>query len=222
MTAAAESGTRAVLFDLDGTFADTAPDMALALNQVRAAHQLPALPLSALRPHVSRGARGMLEIGFGIAPEEARYEALRDAFLDYYSRNICVETKLFSGIENVLRTLEQRGIAWGIVTNKAARFTLPLLRALGMAERAACIVCGDTTPFSKPHPQPLLEAALRLAIAPGSAIYVGDDERDIVAARAARMRSLVVRYGYLGDGTSPEEWGADALIDAPGEILDHL
>jgi N-acetyl-D-muramate 6-phosphate phosphatase len=214
--------TRAVLFDLDGTFADTAPDMARALNHVRATHDLPPLAVAMLRPHVSSGARGMIGAGFDITPEDARFSALRDAFLDFYERNVCIETILFAGITELVDTLDKREIKWGIVTNKGRRFTFPLLEQLDMHLRAGCIVCGDSTAHAKPHPAPLFHAAEILGVLPSESLYVGDDERDVQAARAADMGIVVARYGYLGTGNPPEDWGADALIDAPLDTLRHL
>lgn len=209
----------AVLFDLDGTFADTAPDMARALNVIRFQRGLPALPLATIRSHVSHGARGMLNVGFGISPQHENFAALCDAFYDEYQQNICIESALFDGIETLVDTLEQRDIVWGIVTNKAARFALPIAQMLGFAERAACIVCGDTTAHTKPHPAPLLHAASLIGISPGKSVYVGDDERDIQAARAAGMLSIVAAYGYIATEIDPKAWGANALISAPLDLL---
>ena len=211
------SRTRAVLFDLDGTFADTAPDMARALNTIRATRNLPALPLAALRGYVSQGARGMIGAGFGIAPDHDEFPVLRDAFLDQYERAICIETKLFHGMPQLVGLLEKRNIAWGIVTNKAARFTMPLARALGIDITAACIVCGDTCARAKPHPDPLLHAAGLMGIEPQHCLYIGDDERDIQAAHAAGMRGVAALYGYLGD-SDPTTWNASAAINSPAEI----
>ena len=218
----AQRGACAVLFDLDGTFADTAPDMAAALNKVRAAEGLAPLPLSTVRPHVSRGARGMIDVGFGFGTDHPRFSELRDEFLDVYERDVCVHSRVFDGIATVLEQLARNAMPWGIVTNKASRFALPLLRALDMERSAACIVCGDTTPFTKPHPAPLLHAAQLIAVDPALCVYVGDDRRDIEAAIAAGMASLAARYGYLGGDADPESWGANAVIDTPAGILQHL
>ncbi len=213
---------RAVLFDLDGTFADTAPDMAAALNKVRASEDLAPLPLAMVRPHVSRGARGMIDVGFGFGAEHPRFGELRDEFLNVYERSICVDSRVFEGIGALLDALATRGVVWGIVTNKASRFALPLLRALDMDQAAKCIVCGDTTAFTKPHPEPLLHAARVLELDPARCIYVGDDRRDTEAAIAAGMPSLAARYGYLGVGSDPRTWGADGMIDAPEQVLAYL
>ena len=214
----AANAVKAVLFDLDGTFADTAPDMARALNAIRHRHDLSALPLAVIRPHVSHGARGMLDVGFGISPQHPTFAGLRDAFYDEYQQNVCVESSLFEGIESLVSTLEQHGIAWGIVTNKAARFALPIAQTLRFARRAGCIVCGDTTPHTKPHPAPLLLAAELIGIAPADTLYVGDDARDIQAAHAAGMRGVVAAYGYIGADTDPRLWGAEYSIGSPSEL----
>src|SRR5664279_5103211 len=200
----------AVLFDLDGTLADTAPDLAAALNEVRATRGMAAMPLDLLRPWASHGARGLLGAGMGIAPDAAEYPQLRDAFLGFYECALCVDTTLFAAIDEVLAEIEARGLRWGIVTNKATRFTLPLLDALGLSTRAGVVVCGDTTPHVKPHPAPLLAAAERLALAPRQCGYVGDDLRDVQAAQAAGMASIAVEYGYTGtENGSPRSWNAD-------------
>ena len=213
---------RAVLFDLDGTLADTAPDLAGALNRLLQEKGRKALPLEITRPWTSAGARGMLKVGFGIDPDHADFEPLRVRFLDLYAEKLCVDTRLFPGMPELLDELESRGIQWGIVTNKAERFTLPLVRALGFAERAAVVVGGDTTPHAKPHPQPLLHAAERIGQPPAACLYVGDDLRDIQSARAAGMPVIAAAFGYLGDGSNPDDWGADGVIAAPLETLNYL
>jgi phosphoglycolate phosphatase len=218
MRAVPGATVRAVLFDLDGTFADTAPDMARALNTVRLQRGLEPLPLSILRPHVSSGARGMLEAGFNIKPADAEFPDLRDAFHEAYASNICIDSRWFDGIAGVVDDLEQRDIAWGIVTNKAARFTMPLLDALRISPRAACVVCGDTCARAKPHPDPLLHAATLIDIDPAECLYVGDDVRDIDAANAAGMRGIVAMYGYLGVATAPYTWKAAAWVHSATEI----
>ena len=212
----------AVLFDLDGTLADTAPDLAAALNEVRAARGMAALPLDLLRPWASHGARGLLAAGMGIAPDAAEYPQLRDAFLDFYAGALCIDTTLFGAVDDVLAEIEARGIRWGIVTNKATRFTLPLLDALGLSARAHAIVCGDTTPHAKPHPAPLLAAAQRLSTPAARCVYVGDAERDVTAGVAAGMHTLVARYGYITAAEAPDAWPADGSIDSPRALLDWL
>ncbi len=213
--------TRAVLFDLDGTFADTAPDLGRAVNAMRTARGLPPVALSETRRVTSLGARGLLGVGFGMGPEHADYVAMRDEFLRIYEANLCRDTTLFPGIAELVDRIEAAGLRWGIVTNKAERFALPLLQQLGYAARAACIIGGDTTGHMKPHPAPLLAAAQRLSLQPDTCIYVGDDERDIQAGRAAGMATIAVRFGYL-NGSDPETWGADAIASAPEEIIKFI
>ncbi len=213
---------QAVLFDLDGTLADTAPDLARALNRLRAEQGLAPLPAEAARPHTSSGARGLLKIGFNLSPGQDRYDALKERFLDFYAEGVCVETRLFEGIPELLARIEARGLRWGIVTNKSKRFTGPLMRELKLHERAACIVCGDTTARIKPHPDPLLHAAALLALAPSACLYVGDDLRDVQAARAAGMGVAAAAWGYLGEGGDPDAWGADAVIAHPLDALKSL
>src|SRR5688572_6650795 len=212
---------QAVLFDLDGTFADTAPDLARAVNAMRAARNLPPIALEATRPVTSHGARGLLAAGFGMSPDHPDYAAMRAEFLDLYARDICVETRVFPGIAELLRRLEVRGLKWGIVTNKAERFAKPLIERLDPEQRCACVVGGDTASRMKPHPDPLLAAARLIDLAPGACVYVGDDRRDVDAGHAAGMRTIAVRYGYL-NGSDPGTWGADAVVDTPEEVLAHL
>jgi len=217
-----KTGARAVLFDLDGTLADTAPDLARALNRVRALHRLAPMPAAITRPYTSSGARGLLKVGFGVAPGDERYEALRLQFLDFYAAAICVDTRLFDGMAELLDCLDQERLPWGVVTNKAERFTLPLLQGLRLGERAACVVGGDTAARAKPHPDPLLHAAAALQLPPYACLYVGDDLGDVQAARAAGMRVIAAKYGYLGVGMPIESWQADAIIEHPREVLDYL
>ena len=211
-----------VLFDLDGTLADTAPDLAAALNRVRGEGGLDPLPLARLRPYASHGARGLLGAGMGILPDHERYEGLRIAFLDHYAAALCVESTLFAEVAALLDAIEARSLRWGIVTNKATRFTAPLLEALGLASRAHAIVCGDTTPHAKPHPAPLLHGALQLGVAPARCVYVGDAERDVIAGVAAGMPTIVARYGYIEPEDAPEGWPASGSIDSPGALLRWL
>lgn len=212
---------KAVLFDLDGTFADTAPDLGYALNRMREARRLAPLPIAAIRPVASLGARGLLGAGFRITPEHPDYQSMRDEFLQFYEQNLCRDTRLFPGIPELIDAVEARRLPWGIVTNKAERLAKPLLDLLRVGKRAACVIGGDTTGKIKPHPEPLLAASRALAIAPGACIYVGDDRRDIEAGRAAGMRTAAVTYGYL-NGSDPATWGADAVIEAPQDLLNVL
>jgi phosphoglycolate phosphatase len=212
----------AVLFDLDGTLADTAPDLAAALNRVRQARGLVPVPASRLRSSSSQGARGMLGAGMGIAPEHPEYAVLRDAFLAQYAAALCVDTALFADVYMLLDAIEGRALKWGIVTNKATRYTTPLLELLGLGARAGAVICGDTTPFAKPHPAPLLAAADRLGVAPARCVYVGDALRDVVAGLAAGMHTIVARYGYIEAHEAPEMWPADGVIDDPAELLAWL
>lgn len=209
----------AVFFDLDGTLADTALDLGGALNRLRREEGLDEVPLWRLRPHTSHGVRGLLGAGFGIQPGEPRYAQFAQRFLSHYAESICIETVLFPGVADVLDALEVRKIPWGVVTNKTTRFTLPLLAQLGLADRATCIVSGDSAPRPKPHPDPLVLASEIAGVPPGHCLYVGDDLRDIQAAQAAGMPSAVAAYGYLGEGTPPEQWGGDYLIEQAGQIL---
>jgi 2-phosphoglycolate phosphatase len=212
---------KAVLFDLDGTYADTAPDLTLALNIMRSERGLQPVSVDATRPVTSTGARGMLRVGFDMAPEHRDYAAMRAEFLDVYARNLCVETRLFPGMEMLLEAIEGAGMQWGIVTNKAERFAKPLMEQLDPGRRCACVIGGDSTPHTKPHPAPLFAAARVLGIDPASAIYIGDDRRDIDAGRAAGMKTIAVRYGYLNGG-DPDAWGADAVVDRPQDVIPQL
>ncbi len=212
----------AVLFDLDGTLADTALDLGFALNQQRQRHGLAALPHERIRPQASHGARGLLKLGFNVTAESPNFDALRNEFLELYRQHICDHTVLFPGTADLLQALEARGIRWGVVTNKPARFTLPLLQALKLEQRAACIISGDTTANAKPHPEPLLTAAALVRVAPAACLYVGDAERDVESAVAAGMRALIANYGYLDESDRPETWGAHGRIDTPQEVLKYL
>ncbi|MBK4738085.1 HAD family hydrolase [Noviherbaspirillum pedocola] len=209
---------RAILFDLDGTLADTAPDLAQALNKLRTDRGLDPAPYENLRPYASAGARGLIGAGFGLQPGADEYEELRIEFLDNYAAAISVHSRLFTGVPELLAYLRQTSVAWGIVTNKAMRFTHPLVPLLGLAD-ADCVIGGDTTPHPKPHPAPLLEAARRLTLAPQDCWYVGDDLRDIQAGKAAGMTTIAAGWGYCGD-EGPTNWNADAVAVAPMDLMD--
>ena len=211
----------AVLFDLDGTLVDSAPDLAGAANDLRQRRGLTALRYADLRPHAGSGARGMLGVAFGVAPGDAGYEPLRDEFHDHYLTRLLQETRPFETALRVLDSLDLHGLPWGIVTNKAMRFAEPLVMGLGL-QRSAVLVAGDTTPHAKPHPAPLLEAARRLNCPPETCVYVGDDARDVVAGRAAGMRTLAAAWGYLGTGQPPDAWGADAVLADADALLHWL
>jgi N-acetyl-D-muramate 6-phosphate phosphatase len=210
---------RAVLFDLDGTLADTAPDLAGAVNRMRIRRGYAPLAVERLRPVASAGARGMLAVGLDVKPAQDDYELLRDEFLNEYESALDVDSRLFDGVSTLLDGLDASGVPWGVVTNKAMRFTAPVLAALGLNRRAAVVIAGDTTPHSKPHPEPLLEACRRLQLAPAQAVYVGDDLRDVQAARAAGMPVIAAGYGYLGEDGDVTTWQADQVIDSPESLL---
>lgn len=212
---------RAMLFDLDGTLADTAPDLAAAANAMRIARGLDPLRLELLRPMASQGARGLLKVAFDKTPEDADYEALRVEFLDRYEADLAVHSKLFDGMADVLDQIEMQGIAWGIVTNKAMRFTGPLTALLGLSPRAGAIVSGDTTAFAKPHPAPLLHAAELLDIPASECVYVGDDLRDMEAGHAAGMHTVAAAWGYCGR-SEPTQWQADVVFADPRDLLTLL
>jgi phosphoglycolate phosphatase len=217
-----ERPIRAVLLDLDGTLVDTAPALAAATNGLRARHGLAALPYAAIRPWVGHGAAALTQVALGLAPDAAGFAAAEALLLELYRQDITRDAALFRGMPACLAGLAHRGLPWGIVTNKPTGLTLPLLAALGLDAEAACVVCGDTTPWSKPHPAPLLHACRLIGCAPVECVYLGDAERDIVAARAAGMPSLVATWGYLEASDRPEDWGADHLIATPQGLLDWL
>ena len=213
----------AVLFDLDGTLIDSAPDLAGAADDMRAARGLARLGLAHLRPMVGAGARGMVGRAFGVTPDDAAFAALRDEFLQRYQDRMTQQTVLFDGVSAMLARLAAHRLRWGIVTNKAERFALPLVDRLGLAAAgAAAVVCGDTTAHSKPHPEPLYEAARRLGVAPAACSYVGDDLRDVQAGHAAGMQTVAAAWGYLGLGDPIDAWGADRIIRRPADLLNHL
>jgi len=213
---------RAVLFDLDGTLVDSAPDLGSAANRMRLARGMPSLPLEHYRPHAGSGAKGMLSVAFGMSPEHADYGTLREEFYSRYDACLTERTSAFPGVAELLEALLERGLRWGVVTNKAQRFCLPLTRAMSLFDSASAIISGDTTPHIKPHPAPLLEAARQLKLAPSDCVYVGDDARDIQAGRAAGMTTVAARYGYLGPGADVASWAADAEVSSPAEVLKLL
>ncbi|MBA2689336.1 MAG: HAD-IA family hydrolase [Burkholderiales bacterium] len=212
---------RAVLFDLDGTLADTAADLGYALNVQLQRHGRQALPMELIRRHASAGTPGLIKLGFNSGPQDHNFAALRSEYMRLYEDNLCRQTTLFPGIAELLDTLEERRLIWGIVTNKPQRFTVPLVKQLGIFERAGCVVSGDSVPRPKPHPDSLCQAAKELAIEPEQALYVGDDERDMQAATAAGMPKIIAGYGYLSDGSHPENWGAP-IINYPAQVLNFL
>jgi len=213
---------RTLLFDLDGTLVDTAPDLAYVLNVLRARRGLEPLPYSLTRPQASHGTQGLLRVGFGVTQEQAESTPLREEFMEVYAANLTTRSPLFPGVAEMLASLETRGLNWGVVTNKPARYSEPLLDHLGLLARAACVVSGDTCAQPKPHPEPMLHACKLAASDPGDCLYVGDAERDVVAARAAGMPTLVALYGYLGVDDHPEAWGAHGFIETPLALLDWL
>jgi N-acetyl-D-muramate 6-phosphate phosphatase len=213
--------SRAVLFDFDGTLADTAPDLAAAVNRMLVEQGHEPLPIERLRPFASAGARGLVHAAFGIKPDDAEYAALRETFLEYYGERVCEHTRLFPGIGELLEALRAREIRWGIVTNKATRFTEQIVSKLRLDPD--CVACGDTTAHLKPHPASLLHAAEQLRLAPGSCCYLGDDLRDMKAAQAAGMRPIAVEWGYHHpDSGGPGTWQAEAVIRHPLDLMEHL
>ncbi|HMN64008.1 MAG: HAD-IA family hydrolase [Burkholderiaceae bacterium] len=212
----------AVFFDLDGTLADTAEDLAAPIHAMRADRGLAPMPDEELRPYASMGARGLILKGLGVAREDPGFEPLRLEFLRRYEAAMLVRTRLFPGMPEVLDALDEAGIRWGVVSNKFERYVRPILAGLGLLERSVCAVGGDTTPHSKPHPEPLLHGARLAAVDARQCIYVGDDLRDIEAGHAAEMLAIAAAYGFCGGDSPPEHWGADHLIAQPLELLDLL
>jgi phosphoglycolate phosphatase len=212
----------AVLFDLDGTLIDSAPDLGAAADQMRVARGMPSLPLASYRHMAGAGARGMLEVAFGIGVNDPGYDTMREEFFSNYAACMTERTVVFDGVQELIGHLEQMQLPWGVVTNKSSRFTDPLTRAMPLFVNAGAIVSGDTTPHAKPHPAPLLEAARRLGIAAEQCMYVGDDERDVVAGLAAGMKTVAASYGYLGKKTETQAWGAHAEINSPLALLQLL
>lgn len=213
---------RAVLFDLDGTLIDSAPDLGAAADKMRTDRGLPSLPLARYRPMAGAGARGMLGEAFGMTPDHPEFATWREEFFVNYESQMTQRTTIFDGVPELVGQILQRNLVWGVVTNKAARFTEPLTRAMPLFATAGAVISGDTTPHAKPHPAPLLEAAARLQLRPEQCIYVGDDERDIVAGLAAGMGTVAAMYGYLGVKADSREWGAHAAIKFPFELLQLL
>ena len=212
----------AVLFDLDGTLIDSAPDLGAAADKMRTDRGMASLPLADYRPMAGAGARGMLGVAFGLSPEHADFSALKEEFFINYEACMTERTYAFDGVAELIAQISGAGLKWGVVTNKSARFTLPLTRQMPLFSSAQTIISGDTTPHAKPHPAPLLEAARQLNVEPGRCVYVGDDERDIVAGRAAGMPTVAAAYGYLGATADTLGWKADATIVSPAALLNLL
>lgn len=210
---------RTVLFDLDGTLADTAPDLAYALNAVLQEQGRATLPFARIRPAVSHGASALIRLGFSIEPDDTNFEPLRLRLLDIYQQHLADQTTLFPGVPELLGRIEQRGMNWGVITNKPAWLTGPLMDRLGLTQRAACIVSGDTTARRKPDPEPMLYACSKAGSAVQECVYIGDAERDIEAGRRAGMRTLVALFGYIAHDDTPHAWGADGMINAPRDVL---
>ncbi|MEQ1601595.1 MAG: HAD-IA family hydrolase [Methylophilaceae bacterium] len=208
-----------ILFDLDGTLLDTAPDLALALNLQRQRYGLEALPLEVIRPYASHGSTGLLSVGFGLTPKHADFSAMREEYLNLYDEVFTRSPILFDGVAELLFAIENQGLRWGIVTNKPKRFTDPLLKVMQLSHRASCVVSGDDSPRAKPYPDTLFLACEQAVIAPVDCIYVGDAERDIQAGIAAGMRTVVALYGYIGSEDEPQAWGADWMVAQPLEVL---
>ena len=206
---------QAVLFDLDGTLIDSAPDLGASADKMRTDRGLPSLDYALYRPMAGSGARGMLEIAFGMGPEHPDYENFKEEFLSNYEKAMTVHSVIFDGVQDLLLHLQELGLRWGVVTNKSQRFTLPLTAQIPLFAFAQAIVSGDTTPHAKPHPEPLFEAARRMQLSPEHCWYVGDDERDIVAGKAAGMTTVAAHYGYLGSQAEVLSWGADHIIHSP-------
>ncbi|PKO25577.1 MAG: phosphoglycolate phosphatase [Betaproteobacteria bacterium HGW-Betaproteobacteria-8] len=208
-----------ILFDLDGTLVDTAPDLGFALNLQRERHGLTPLPQNAIRPYASHGSRGLLFAGFNITPEDENFSRMREEYLNLYDEVFTRSPVLFEGVDAVLNEIENKDIPWGIVTNKPRRFSEPLINALQLQQRVSCLVCGDDAARAKPYPDTLLMACQMTGREAISCVYVGDAERDVQAGRAAGMKTVIALFGYIDVTDKPEEWGADAMISQPGELL---
>lgn len=211
-----------IFFDLDGTLVDTAPDLAYALNQVLEEEGKSPLPFEAIRAVASHGSAGLLGLGFNIDSNHPSFKPLQERFIRIYQDNLTRESNLFEGMEKIIDKLDETSQKWGVITNKPAFLTEPLLSGLGLQNRAACVVSGDTTANSKPHPEPMLHACMLTGVEPTSCLYVGDAERDIEAGRNANMHTVVACYGYLGGEDKPENWQADAMIHHPSELSQWL
>ncbi len=211
-----------ILFDLDGTLVDTAPDLGYALNLQRQRHGLEPLPLNEIRPYASHGSKGLLSVGFNLNPEDACFADMRQEYLDLYDQVFTRSPVLFDGLAAVLDEIEGRNLTWGIVTNKPRRFSEPMIRALQLQERARCLVCGDDAARAKPYPDTLLMACRMTSSNVVDCLYVGDAERDVQAGKAAGMKTVVALFGYIDETDQPQEWGADAMIAQPAELLDLL
>ena len=213
---------QAVLFDLDGTLIDSAPDLGAAVDQMRVDRGMPSLPLVHYRPMAGAGARGMIGLAFGFSPEHPDYDAMKEEFFRNYEACMTQRTFAFEGVVQMIDALVAAQLPWGVVTNKSKRFAEPLTQAMPLFKTAAVVISGDTTPYAKPHPEPLFEAARRLGIAPSACVYVGDDERDIVAGLAAGMKTVAATYGYLGTQSDVQKWQAHAHIQSPRELEDLI
>jgi N-acetyl-D-muramate 6-phosphate phosphatase len=212
----------AVLFDLDGTLIDSAPDLGAAVDKMRTDRGLPSLPLEHYRHMAGAGARGMIGLAFGMTPEHPDFDVMKEEFFVNYENCMTERTRIFDGVVDLINALVSQGLHWGVVTNKSSRFTEPLTSAMALFASAGAIVSGNTTPHAKPHPEPLFEAARRLAVHPARCVYVGDDERDIVAGLAAGMGTVAATYGYLGQQTDISRWNAHLHIDSPLDLLKFL
>jgi phosphoglycolate phosphatase len=212
---------KAVLFDLDGTLIDSAPDLGAAADKMRTDRGLPSLPLESYRHMAGAGARGMLGIAFGMTPEHPEFAEMREEFFRNYERCMTERTYVFEGVQQLIASLVEKDIAWGVVTNKSMRFAAPLTKGMPLFASAKAVVGGDSTPHPKPHPAPLLEAARQVGVKPIECVYVGDDLRDVLAGKAAGMGTVAATYGYLGS-VDVKDWGADTQIETPLALLPLL
>lgn len=211
-----------ILFDLDGTLVDTAPDMAHSLNLLLEEQGKASLPHDVIRPHVSNGSEALVKLGFGDQLANERLDELKQRYLQIYQDNIHIHSSLFDGMETLLREIEAAGKKWGVVTNKPSWLTEPLLQSMGLAERSACMVSGDTTEQRKPHPQPMYHACELIGVPSTECVYIGDAQRDVEAGNNANMKTIIASYGYIGDWEDINSWGANAVIDTPAEISQHI